>query len=438
MAMKDFSNLKEAVFSVIDLETSIKNRGEHSIGRNKASPFHPENKIVWYGCTIPMRLQGDDIKNLPLGFTRASKGPRDLMTLLSGGPTLDLLVGHNIKFDLLYLMHDPELREPLQSYFESGGKVWDTMIAEYLLTAQRSQFASLDKLSEKYGGTIKDDRLKEYWDKEIDTEDIPDTIIKPYLVADLDNTGLIFYHQVLEAMDKGQDFLNLLDVQMDALLATTMMEYNGIHFDMRGALGASSKIAEKLSKIESKLAETMRDEVLKNPASSIHPVLAGELNPGSIQQVSAILCGGSIKYKRDIPQHDADGMPILYKSGARKGQVKTLKQELTILCRGMLPVSTTAQYLEKTTKGFKLDEKSLKKLSSLSGLPKSTRKFIDNLLVFRSLTKELMVSYMGLIELTWPTDECIHGNLNHCSTYTGRLSSSAPNIQNFSSKEVKE
>ena len=36
-------------YVVIDLETSIKNRGEEAIGDFKASPYHPDNKIVAVG-----------------------------------------------------------------------------------------------------------------------------------------------------------------------------------------------------------------------------------------------------------------------------------------------------------------------------------------------------------------------------------------------------
>jgi len=54
----------------------------------------------------------------------------------------DLLVGHNIKFDLQFLQH-----HNINFYNKD---VWDTGIAEYILSGQTVKFAKLSELIQKY------------------------------------------------------------------------------------------------------------------------------------------------------------------------------------------------------------------------------------------------------------------------------------------------
>ena len=37
------------VYRVVDLETSINKTGPNAIGKNKASPYNPDNNIVMFG-----------------------------------------------------------------------------------------------------------------------------------------------------------------------------------------------------------------------------------------------------------------------------------------------------------------------------------------------------------------------------------------------------
>ena len=63
-----------------------------------------------------------------------------------------------------------------------------------------------------------------------------------------------------------------------------------------------------------------------------------------------------------------------------------------------------------------------------------TKEFIDNVLLYRELQKDLKTYYVGYSDLTWP-DSKIHCTLNHVSTDTGRLSCSKPNLQNATQVE---
>lgn len=440
MRYPDYANIP---FTVFDAETSIKNRGEDAIGKNKASPHHPENKIVWYGSTTPQKfLECVNSNYWPMRWASSEfKTNKDCGEFVMCMQSAKLLVGHNLKFDLLHLMSDPELREMILAWLRSGGFIWDTMIVEYLLTGQESQFISLDALSMQNGGHVKDDRLKkDYWDKNIDTEDIPVEIIMPYLVGDLANTANNFMHQ-LQKIDSMKDeqhiseFLTLVASQMEALLATTMIEHNGIHFDILGASNAAATLAAEHETLTEQLAHEMalQFNIIARPPMSLK-----DCNPASTQQLSAMLAGGKVKHTKKDFIRDEHGKKVKIKSGPNKGQYKMKNFEYEVDIVGIF--QNLPHHLESTAHGYKLDESALKNLIKLADehARPAAKKFIEDLLRWRSLQKELTTSYIGLLELVWPPDSCIHGNLNHCATGTGRLSSSAPNQQNFSSKEVKE
>ena len=245
--------------------------------------------------------------------------------------------------------------------------------------------------------------------------------------------------------DQQRDFFTLVATQMEALLATTMIEYNGIHFDVLSAADVAATLAAEHDILTEKLQRDMSMWINKWVCAGDPPVIPKDCNPSSTQQLSAVIAGGTFKHIKKGPMLDENGDQMLVKSGPNKGTVRMKNYEYQVLVTGM--VEGKPHHLENTAHGYRLDESALKKLieefkglTTLQMSPTDLKleKLVMRLLKHRSLQKELKTSYMGLLELAWPTDSCIHGNMNHCATNTGRLSSSAPNQQNFSAKEVKE
>ena len=174
-----------------DLETCTKTQF-----KRKASPFCKENWVVAsgfsynggkpFGCYFQDK---DGYTNSVIPFTAKTK----------------LLVGFNIKFDLLWSWKKPEMVK----FFKDGGRVWCCQYAEYLLEGQtqHSQMCSMDSIIEKYGGTLKNDAVKEMWQGGINTPDIPEDLLMDYLLGneeevldgDVNNTYLIFKAQVARA-----------------------------------------------------------------------------------------------------------------------------------------------------------------------------------------------------------------------------------------------
>ena len=84
----------------------------------------------------------------------------------------DLLIGHNIKFDLMWL------RECGWTYH---GKLYDTMVGEYILAGSRRWPLSLAALAEKYEvGSKKKDLVQPYLEQGVTFDKIPYHIVEEY------------------------------------------------------------------------------------------------------------------------------------------------------------------------------------------------------------------------------------------------------------------
>lgn len=388
-------------YTPIDTETSIKNRGPNAIGTDKASPHCPDNRIVWFGAQFPFESE-----------------PYLSSTPLALGDEISeiLIVGANIKFDLLYLM-----KEKSFDYRARIGelKIWDIQLAEYILTGQTSMYASLDNMAIKYGGTVKDERLKELWNANVDTEHIAPEIIKPYLAADLANTELVFKHQIKLATEKGM--LKLIQTQMDALLATIEMEYNGLKFDGENAFKEALEIQNKLKVYKEKIENWLGFAGIDKP------------NPNSNEHISLFLFGGTqkITIKEDMLD-PVTGEPIRYKTGDRAGEIR----QRNVVSYKTIPkiFNPNKEWATKKPGIYSVDEEVLLDIKDRLGSV-GVNDILETILNYRSLDKELNTYYLPYVKLQWPHDGCIHGKINHTATVTGRLSSTAPNLQNITNKD---
>ena len=394
-------------YVVIDTETTIKNVGDDAVGTNKASAFNLDNRIVAIGA-LNEELEYTD--NYFANKTEFSTGYPT-----SGIP--QLWVGQNIKFDMHHLfMGDKDFQYGIFPHIQ----IWDTQLAEYLLTGQESQYASLDHLATKYGGTLKNDVIKAMWDEGVQTEDMDKNLLLPYLEDDVRNTHCVFDRQLIEADKIGM--LPLILSQMNALKCTIEMEYNGMYFNRGSAVQISNEIQQELDTINMELDLIVHD--------GMHFSKLLNFNPKSSKQVALVLFGGEYKFEVVEDVKNPDGSTYLYKTGKRKGEVKTTKVTKSTHNDGF---GITVIDKWKTAKGSISTADDV--LNELLNLKSSTAApFITLLLKHRNLSKQLNTYFVGYSNLTWPTDSCIHQSLNHTATATGRLSSSKPNLQNVTNK----
>lgn len=308
----------------------------------------------------------------------------------------DLYIGFNLKFDLHWS----------RKFQQLPTKLWDCQIGEFLLSGQKERYPSLDATAQRYGLGTKEDEVKlHYWDKGIDTDAIPQDILSTYCCQDVSLTYQIYLKQ-LEQFKAQPKLYKLFKLMCQDLLVLEEMEWNGLVYDKALCEERSINIGKEIAAIQEQLHH-------------VYPELA--INFGSGDQLSAWLYGGSI-YSED-KEHIG-----FFKSGAKVGQpkFKNVIRE-TVLPRLVEPLKNS----ELKKEGYyATDEATLQKLKG-----PAAKKYVGPLLKLAELQKLDSTYYKGLPkkakEMNWPEGK-IHGQFNQVVAQTGRLSSSQPNLQNFS------
>ncbi len=448
------------MYLIFDSETQITKKYKRT-----ANPFIKENFVVARGW----KKQGDN--NASCKFFTAT----DKENWLVIDEDVTVLVGHNIKFDLLYEMTagNPYLK----AFYKRGGSIWCTQYAEYLLNAMQRKYHmnSMDAIIESYGGRKKIDGMKAMWEAGIQTSDIDPDMVKDYLIGteaenrdsgDIGNTELIFLGQLKSAQEAGM--LTSIKLRMDGLAATTEMEYNGLKICTQTA-------REDLLRLNRELITASNE--LYNYTSDI-PEKVGFKWSSTVCK-SAIIYGGCIRYReKDTYLDDKTGKLARFKavekwplvggvavepdklgnqvqdkflSGKNKGalrfknvsvqgELKTKYQDRYYNLDGYVNPETVGADKTKNTDGkgnplYSTDSETMIMLGKNSDVP-----FLKALSEKTRLDKEIGTYYVttdssgntkGMLTCVNGENNVLHHMLNHTSTVTSRLSSSNPNCQNI-------
>jgi DNA polymerase I-like protein with 3'-5' exonuclease and polymerase domains len=269
------------------VETTIK-----AYMKRKASPFLPENFVVSSGW------KRKDSAVVGEYFGRGPK-PFDWFTKLLKDTTL--LIGQNIKFDLLYALREPQNLDAWMEFVARGGNVWDVQLAEYLLRGMEptSHMLSMDEMVPAYGGNVKIDEVKALWEAGVDTPDIDKDLLMRYLcgdesgLGDIGNTEKIFIGQLAKARKTGQVKSILLN--MGSLLCTVEMERNGMYVDKPLGLKLAAELKTKLEEITTELRQYLPDD------------LPFDFNWSNRYHLSPLIFGGKVKYAKRTPILNEDG-----------------------------------------------------------------------------------------------------------------------------------
>jgi len=370
-------------YGVLDVETTIFEGGH---------PFAERNKL----CILGLRIDGQNHTfTIEYGSEPYAEKLGAIQKLLD---SLDLLVGFNFKFDLNWIR-----RYGLRV---DHCRVFDLQLVEFILGGQRPPFPSLNDCLAKRGLGQKLDIVKtEYWDRGIDTTEIPRDVLIPYSEEDLVLEDNLFKAMLSEIP---KDLEALITLSNQDLLVLHEMEFNGIKINWE-KLGARAE-ATRLELQE--LAITLADYIPEQYRSWF--------NIDSGDHLSALLYGGCITRKVGTEyQHT-------YKTGPRAGQTET-RYRWEIRTDSFPQLVTPPKGSELKKEGFfSTDEETLRSL-------KRPKKLIHLLLKHAELSKLLSTYLDGLVKIRekydW-SDEMLHGTFNQCRTITGRLSSEKPNLQN--------
>lgn len=309
----------------------------------------------------------------------------------------EMIVGHNVKFDMYWL---------LQYGLPLPHKVWDTMVGKYLLSGQRApRELSLNDVAEDYKVGQKVDGMHGWWDNGFNTHEIPLNLHREYLAQDVALTHKVFQLQKKDIIKYG--LMELMDVTCSMTRVLANVEFAGAPFSVEKAMHYLEEAKKQAKESHDKLVE----------------LVGIDFNPASPQQLAAVLYGGTFE------QDSVETYEVTLKSGIVK--TKTRKTKVPVTYKGV---------------GFVCPDSGV---SKKTGQPTTSKKYIEsyktktklqeqikNLLLQRSLTGKMVSTITGkdgdkgwLAVLT--PDQRLHGNFNQTFTYTGRLSSSNPNMQNL-------
>lgn len=382
-----------------DLETSI---GSTVHG---ADPRDPNNDFytVIYGNS-PDNVHVD---HRVAGFNRQLSLCRHLSL-----EDTDLIVGHNLGFDLHYIYKDPMFIE----FLKRGGRIWDTQVAEYILTGQQHRYSSLAELQEKHLGEKKKiDKISRLFRRGIGADRIVAkamkapriwTIYNTYCKLDVATTLLVLKSQYIKAKKEGM--LAAIELYNDYLLALVNMANTGIQFDKDKAQKLQRdynlKYVEYLQK-----AQQILTSKWDNPRLP-------EFKVNSVDHKSAVMFGGVVKntIRTKVGK---------YKNGNDK--YKNVEHEIYI---PGFELSTKHSRPAKKEGYYSTSEDVIKKLK-LSTTNQDFLNYVECTEKAAEYKKAANTDLSGFLK--YCIGNTIYPNFNNTQVVTGRLSSSRPNLQNI-------
>lgn len=437
---------------VLDIETSTQWSAE---GRTDSSPYNPDNFIVSIGYNL---FKGEFYDEGYIFYDDPNF--KDVIQDLLD--SANLFIAHNAKFDLNWLY---------ECGFLYSGKVWDTMIGEYLLARGQKWQLSLDASCKRRGvSEKKKDIIQEYWNKKISFDKMPRNEVQLYGEQDVKSCKELYEVQVeLYDRPRNKGLIPTLEMSNEFLLMLSEVERNGIYINSN-ALNAVERdyLAEK--------------EQLLRDINSVVVSLVGDTpyNLASPQQLSEIIYSRKILdkdlWKKEFNIGiDEKGKPFrrpwlkpkeliekihantvtLFRTVANQcttcggtGRIHKLTKSGQIYknlpkcqdCGGSGIIYTSTGKIaglalgprsirDLTSNGFSTDKEMLEYLAALPKTPEIGKRLLKGLIRLNAVETYLS-SFVGGIRRATRANNILHFNLNQCITATGRLSSSDPNFQN--------
>ena len=433
--------------TVVDVETSFVT-GEN--GKTDPSPFNSRNKLVSVG-----------INNEYLFFNHDER--QDNGAFIKVQNILDkttLLIGHNLKFDLAWLY---------EVGFKYSGKVYDTMIGEYVLQRGVRKALSLKECCNRRKLSSKSDATQDFINQGISFEMMPSKIVEEYGRQDITVTRELYHSQVDDFKQaKNRNLVPTVKMMNSFLQVLTKMEMNGIQIDLDALHDVETKFKieydELREKIDTIIWERMGDT---------------RINPASPEQLSWLIYGVKVVDKKKWAEAFNIGIDPQTKKQKKKPklsrtQFTRMVAQMTqpiyktrshqcIHCSGQGRIqkikvngepyknlspchhcSGTGIIYEETKAragftlnpsfvsdvsegGFKTDRVTLGKLTNTDDA--ELNEFIECITRYNALETYLNTFVEG-IKSHCNKDGSLHPKFMQCVTATGRLSSRDPNFQN--------
>jgi DNA polymerase I-like protein with 3'-5' exonuclease and polymerase domains len=372
----------------IDVETTArspdypKKKGGKVFG---AWPFYAANEVVQIGIceTLGKDTFSGEVLREDVGFVDSEA----------------ILCTHNGKFDFHYI------RKSSPRFFAQlmGQPVWDTQIAEYIITGQMHQMASLDELALKYGQEVKDEEVKEHFKSGGGADTIDPKTLHEYLMGDITATRNIAQMQMAKC---SPEQVRLILQMGEAMKAACEMEWNGFQVDTAQLDGLGMDYRLEIDRIEANLQENLAD---------FYDVPTEAINVHSLDLWRMFIFGGKYTFKWKT----YDGF---YKTGDRAGQPKP--KNVTKEHEDKEPILDPTKAVKTPSGEYAMDE-------SILGSRELDHPWCKKYLELKKLSKLLNTYVNNILDNCAAShDGRLHHNLNLTTASTGRTSCSDPNMQN--------
>ena len=435
------------MITTIDVETSYQ---KTETGGMDPSPFNPNNILVSIGINDEYYFTNHS--------ERIDEGCYHKIQKILDETTL--LIGHNIKFDLSWL---------LEAGFKYTGNVYDTMIAEYVLNRGVRKSLTLLMCCQRRKLDAKDDAVKEYMDRGVSFENIPADIVEQYGKIDVAITRQLFDSQMEDLRtDKHKGLLKTIKVMNEFLVVLTDMERNGINVNLNDLKQVEKEYRAEFAYLKQKIDKIVYDKMGDT-----------KINLGSPEQLSWLIYSKKPKDKHEWAKIFNTGIDKFTKKNKKRPKF-SFAQFRTLVANNSEPIHKTiaSQCLHCNGKGVirkvkvdgtpykkysKCDEchgegftyAKMAKLAGFNQRPRSVydvsdsgfktdrltlnkiageaegefREFIDAILRHNAISTYLNTFVEGLQNFT-NDNGLLHPKFMQAVTATGRLSSRDPNFQN--------
>lgn len=444
----------------VDVETTVQRVDKRIDG----SPFNLDNYLVSCGAQWVGEEEGE---YLFFKHNDLECDPKAAHTKLQSMlDEADLVIGHNLKFDLLWLS---------EVGFTVSCDIYCTMIGEYVLARGQKKLLSLAETAKRRKVTQKrSDLMEDTFKKGIGYEAMDPSIVEEYGRGDVVTCIEVYESQMSDYRDP--EYVGLRkarDVMNEMLLVLLEMERNGIYIQQDELDAVETQFTEEKNQLEARIYEIAKEVMGDAP-----------INLNSSAQLSEVIYSRSIndretwrktfnigvnkftKKPLNRPRMNAKEFALAVRQNTQivfrkkgvqcvecngEGSVQLIKKNgqpyknrnKCKACDGAgiqyKNTETIAGFKLQPTgvpdasaMGFATDKMTIQRLLKQAQKSPSKGHAVEFLQGMRRLNalNVYLTAFCGGIRRNTRQDNILHTTYNQCITATGRLSSSDPNFQN--------